>query len=220
MTDPNGNFSEPPRPRKLPQQSRSRMLVDSVKEACLRILKEKGPRGLTATEIAEVSGVAMGSIYQYFPNVDAIVATVYEGLIEDEVRLAREKQSALRHELTLRDSMSSMIRGTIAFHRRMLHLDSEFHRRFYQTFDLTTWFNRVAGDEYAASRAMYDIIVAHRDECSLYDPEMQSFLVTAVSRGAILDAVKYHPEYLSSPEFVNNVIQLCLSVLGVHDKPE
>lgn len=134
--DPVVAQSAPPKPRKLPQQSRSRVLVASVKEACLKILGDKGPRALTATEIAEVSGVAMGSIYQYFPNVDAIVATVYEELIEDEVLIALAKQSLWRDQMTLRDSMKAMIRGTLAFHRRMLRLDQDFHQRFYQTFDL------------------------------------------------------------------------------------
>ncbi len=71
--------SEPfPTLRKRPTQSRSRALVDAVEQACLRILDESGEASLTVARIAEVSGVAVGSIYQYFPNKDAIVALLYE----------------------------------------------------------------------------------------------------------------------------------------------
>lgn len=70
-----------PKPRKLPKQGRSRILVDSLKQACLQILQREGQKALTATRIASVSGVAMGSLYQYFPNVDAIVVAAYEDLL-------------------------------------------------------------------------------------------------------------------------------------------
>src|SRR5690606_40557400 len=80
-----------PKPRKLPQQGRSRLLVESTKQACLQILQKEGPRALTATRIAEVAGVSMGSLYQYFPNVDAIVATVYEDLTIQEIEIALKR---------------------------------------------------------------------------------------------------------------------------------
>jgi len=212
---PADGLSPPPKPRKLPQQSRSRMLVASVKEACLKILREKGPRALTATEIADVSGVSMGSIYQYFPNVDAIVATVYEELIEQEIQVALQKKTLWRDHMTLRDSMMAMIRGTLSFHRRMLQLDQDFHQRFYQTFDLQHWFNRVAGDPQASIRAIYDILVAHGEEASLRDPEMQAFILTTAYHGTILDAVKFRPEYLQSPEFADYLLKLSYGVLGI-----
>lgn len=212
-SDPDQGTPLPPRPRKLPQQSRSRLLVASIKEACLKILQQKGPRALTASEIAEVSGVAMGSIYQYFPNVDAIVATVYEELIEQEVRTAIQHLSASHHQVTLRDSMAALIEGTLAFHRRMLALDKDFHQRFYQTFSLTKWFNRLAGDPQAATRLIYDLLVAHQDEVPLQNPEMEAFVVTSALNSVVLDAVKTHPEYLESPDFTDCLLKLTFAVL-------
>lgn len=206
--------SQPPRPRKLPQQSRSRLLVASVKEACLKILQEKGPRALTASEIAEVSGVSMGSIYQYFPNVDAIVATVYEELIEQEVRTAIEHLSATHRQVTLRDAMTALIEGTLVFHRRMLALDQDFHQRFYQAFSLTKWFNRLAGDPQAATRLVYELLVAHRDEVPSSNPEMEAFVVTSALNSVVLEAVKFHPEYLESPDFTDCLLKLTFAVLG------
>lgn len=212
--DPDQGSTLPPRPRKLPQQSRSRLLVASVKEACLKILQQKGPRALTASEIAEVSGVSMGSIYQYFPNVDAIVATVYEELIEQEVRTAIEHLSATHRQVTLRDALTALIEGTLAFHRRMLALDQDFHQRFYQAFSLAKWFNRLAGDPQAATRLVYDLLVAHRDEVPSSNPEMEAFVVTSALNSVVLEAVKFHPEYLQSPDFTDCLLKLTFAVLG------
>ena len=50
----------------------------------LHILDEEGEEALTVARIAEVSGAAVGSIYQYFPNKDAIVAMLYERVLDQE----------------------------------------------------------------------------------------------------------------------------------------
>jgi len=212
--DHDHDTSQPPRPRKLPQQSRSRLLVASVKEACLKILQQKGPRALTASEIAEVSGVSMGSIYQYFPNVDAIVATVYEDLIEQEVRTAIAHLSTTHRQVTLRDALTALIEGTLVFHRRMLALDQDFHQRFYQAFSLTKWFNRLAGDPQAATRLVHELLVAHRDELPSSNPEMEAFVVTSALNSVVLEAVKFHPRYLESPDFTDCLLKLTFAVLG------
>ena len=73
-----------PSPRKRPNQQRSRALVDAVAQACLLILDEHGEDALTVARIAEVSGAAIGSIYQYFPSKDAIVALLYERVLDQE----------------------------------------------------------------------------------------------------------------------------------------
>lgn len=53
-------------------------------QACLHILDEEGEEALTVARIAEVSGAAVGSIYQYFPNKDAIVAMLYERVLDQK----------------------------------------------------------------------------------------------------------------------------------------
>ncbi len=156
----------------------------------------------------------MGSIYQYFPNVDAIVATVYEDLIEQEVRTFIEHLSATHRQVTLRDASSALIEGTLAFHRRMLALDKDFHQRFYQSFSLTRWFNRLADDPQAATRLVHELLVVHRDEVPSRNPEMEAFIVTSALNSVVLEAVKLHPEYLESPDFKDSLLDLTFAVLG------
>lgn len=212
--DPEGEQT-PPKPRKMPQQSRSRVLVDAVKQGCRIVLEKEGPDGVTVTKISEVSGVAMGSIYQYFPNLDAIIAMLYEDLIKADIEIARQKVGKRYREVTLEASIVSMIRGTLSFHRRMLALDENFHRRFYQSFDLNRWFNQRAGDPEANVKVLKEILVAHKNEYRIRDPDMEAFTMTAAQSGAILEAVKYHPEYLDNPEFENYVVNLGLGLIGL-----
>tara|TARA_R110002110_G_scaffold415750_1_gene654916 strand:- start:3143 stop:3838 length:696 start_codon:yes stop_codon:yes gene_type:complete len=203
----------PPKPRKLPQQSRSRILFDSIKQACLMILETEGPKGLAVTRISELSGVAMGSIYQYFPNIDAIVATVYEDRILANIELASKRVGHRYRDQNLTQSLTYLIKGTLAFHQEMLALDEGFHRRFYQTFDLQRWFNLKEGDPLASIRVIREILEAHQLEYPMRDVEMEAFVITQAHRGTILDAVKYHPEYIGKPEFAQTLLNMALAVL-------
>lgn len=59
-------------PLKLPRQSRSRITYDAILEATTQILIEKGYSETTTNHIAERAGISIGSLYQYFPNKEAI----------------------------------------------------------------------------------------------------------------------------------------------------
>lgn len=59
--------------RKPPQQSRSRVTVSTILDAAVRIMDQEGPDAATTTRIAEVAGVSVGTLYQYFGNRDSIL---------------------------------------------------------------------------------------------------------------------------------------------------
>lgn len=204
---------ELPKPRKLPKQGRSRMLVESTKQACLQILRSEGHQALTATRISEVAGVAMGSIYQYFPNVDAIVAMVYEDLTAHEIEIAREKWATDWLTMSLEDALMAMIRGAIRFHRNMLALDREFHQRFCRNFDLEMWFNAAVGED-AAARNIEELLRIHQDQYPCTNPPLQALIINRSICSVIIECVYHHPEHLDGNELANHLFGLCFAVLG------
>jgi AcrR family transcriptional regulator len=64
--------------RKAPRQSRSKALVDSIFEATVRILPQIGSKKITTKKIAEVAGVSIGSLYQYFPNKESLLGALMD----------------------------------------------------------------------------------------------------------------------------------------------
>lgn len=68
--------------RKSPVQERSKVTVDVIVEAAARVLRKEGADALTTNRIAEVAGVSIGSLYQYFPNKEAIVVALVDSRIE------------------------------------------------------------------------------------------------------------------------------------------
>lgn len=70
------------KPRKLARQARSLATTDVIIEAAARILETVGPAGFTTNAIAERAGVSVGSLYQYFPNKDAITRALIRRELE------------------------------------------------------------------------------------------------------------------------------------------
>ncbi len=64
------------KPRKKPIQTRSTATVDAIVEATIRILRQDGWAACTTTRISMLAGVSVGSLYQYFPNRNAIAVEI------------------------------------------------------------------------------------------------------------------------------------------------
>ncbi|TIV67001.1 MAG: TetR family transcriptional regulator, partial [Mesorhizobium sp.] len=65
-------------PRKNASQDRSRATVDALVEATARILVRDGFDKASTNRIAEEAGVSIGSLYQYYPSKEALVAAVID----------------------------------------------------------------------------------------------------------------------------------------------
>jgi AcrR family transcriptional regulator len=76
-------------PRKKPAQSRAAVTVHAILEAAANILERQGFEGYTTNEIAARAGVSIGSLYQYFPNKDAVTIALIEretaGMVDEVV---------------------------------------------------------------------------------------------------------------------------------------
>jgi AcrR family transcriptional regulator len=59
--------------RKQPRQVRSTRLVSDILEAAARVLTHDGAHRFTTARVAEATGISVGSLYQYFPNKEAIL---------------------------------------------------------------------------------------------------------------------------------------------------
>lgn len=64
--------------KKAPKQARSQATVDAIVEATGQIFEREGFKKTTTTAVAERAGVSVGSLYQYFPNKQALVHALIE----------------------------------------------------------------------------------------------------------------------------------------------
>ncbi|MCY1126840.1 helix-turn-helix domain containing protein [Frigidibacter sp. RF13] len=85
------------KPRKKPAQDRSRATFEAILEAATRILREDGLGAMNTNRVAERAGVSVGSLYQYFPSREAILAELVRRMrLTMSARMA-EVGAAVRH---------------------------------------------------------------------------------------------------------------------------
>lgn len=77
-------------PKKWPKQARSRMSFDAMISACARILRKDGYEGLNTNHIAKVAGVGIGTLYDFFPDKETIVAVLAERMMAESTRRMRK----------------------------------------------------------------------------------------------------------------------------------
>lgn len=77
-------------PKKWPKQARSKMSFDAMISACARILRKDGYEGLNTNHIAKVAGVGIGTLYDFFPDKETIVAVLAERMMAESTRRMRK----------------------------------------------------------------------------------------------------------------------------------
>ena len=109
--------NRPTSPRKRPQQARSQLTVEAILAAAAQVFEARGYGAGTTNRIAERAGVSIGSLYEYFPNKDAIVVALAER------ELARERQQILEllersEDEGLADLLRQFVETIVDFHAR------------------------------------------------------------------------------------------------------
>jgi AcrR family transcriptional regulator len=92
--------------RRTPQQARSRAACEAIVEAAAQILEAGGPEALTTNAVAERAGVSIGTLYQYFPDKQAILlAATHRELAA--APLARRADALVRALMAMLERVSS-----------------------------------------------------------------------------------------------------------------
>src|ERR1041384_213374 len=110
-------------PRRRPRQARAQATVEAIIKATARVLVDEGYDRASTNRIALAAGVSIGSLYQYFPSKEALVAA----LVENHLGRMRE---ALDHGLLWQEPPGSrgararlLVLGMMAAYR----IDPQLH---------------------------------------------------------------------------------------------
>jgi AcrR family transcriptional regulator len=112
--------------RKPPQQSRSRVTVSTILDAAVRIMDREGADAATTTRIAEVAGVSVGTLYQYFGNRDSILDALqdreFERATEFMLSVLAESAGAAPEQIARRviEGLLSLYAACPALHRLLV----------------------------------------------------------------------------------------------------
>ena len=179
-------------PRKSAIQERSRATVDALVEATARILVKEGFDKASTNRIAEVAGVSVGSLYQYFPGKEALVAAVIE-------RHQQQIMQTVRGELAevLAEPVEKAMRMLVAIAVKAHRVDPKLHRVLAEQvprvgkLENLELFNR---ENYTLFRTYLE---RHRDEIRVDDLELASFVCVTSIEALTHNAVLHYSKMLS-----------------------
>ena len=110
-------------PRKSPRQTRSAATVTAILDATARILVERGYAATSTNAVAERAGVSVGSLYQYFPNKDALIAALH-ARHGAQMKAVIEGALARAMDLDLDTGLADLVDAAVEAHR----IDADLHR--------------------------------------------------------------------------------------------
>lgn len=203
---------ELPTPRKRPNQSRSRALVDAIAQASMRILDEGGDEALTVARIAEVSGAAVGSIYQYFPSKDAIVAMLYEQVLDEEAQqllMLRERLVGMPLSQALREILANIIRVEL----RLFKLNQAFHLRYHDALHLGMWRGPYQSHAEFIEATWLPLLKIYQADITTPHPELAAYLLGQGLRSVIRSMLEDMPDQLESSAALDSLVAMSLGCL-------
>lgn len=203
-------------PRKLPQQDRSRMTVEAILEATTRILTEEGYDKANTNRIAERAGISIGSLYQYFPNKESLMAALMEQHSNEIAELVQSKLKDL-FNAPPEIAIPELVKAVIAAHaiNPRLHqvLNEEIPRseRLQQmqkaderiTEMLRAYLTRWSNSSYERLR----------QRLHPQNIEMTVFILSRTVESLCHSAVIEHPSFVSDSQFEQEVSNLLLLYL-------
>jgi AcrR family transcriptional regulator len=185
------------KPRKIATQERSRATVDALVEATAHILVKEGFDKASTNHIAEVAGVSVGSLYQYFPSREAMVAAVVERHQQEIMRTVRGEFAKI-----LAKPLGRAVRELVAVAVKAHRVDPKLHRVLAEQIPRVGKLEKLE----TFSRENYTLFLAylesHRNELAVHNLELASFVCVTAIEALTHNAVLHH-----SKEFVDEAME-------------
>ena len=175
--------------------------MDAILEAAARILERESTssdsrtRTVSTTTIAERAGVSVGSLYQYFPNLDARVSSLLRRFVRTRFKEIDAAIGDVEH-LALEEATARLAATLIELELR--------HRSLVRV--LMGWFTRVgnldliAEADADAEARLADILARLASKTRPLDPQLAAFFLLHALRNLLGTACYRKPEMLASPE--------------------
>lgn len=197
------------RPRKVPKQDRSKVTVETILEATARVLAREGYERATTNRIAEVSGYGVGSLYDYFPNKESLVAALIERHAEEMVA-AVESNLRVSADSPLSETMRAWVESGVRAHSQNPGLQNVLVEQVSRVGDP----GRIGEFEKRIARLVKSYLECHAEEIGPQDLALASFVVAQAVLSLTHKAVVERPESLEDGRLVDEITTLVLGYLA------
>jgi len=196
-------------PRKTPTQDRAKFTVEALLDATAHVLVKEGYDGTSTNRVARMAGVNIGSLYQYFPGKDALVAALIDRQVDN---ISRALGEALTDSVDA--SLPVAVRRVVAAHLRV-HADSPaLQRALLAQVPRVERLNPIMGFRRRLVETLRGWLEARRSEIGVSDLDFAAFsvvhIVDALTQAALLE----RPDDLRGEKLLNGIVEVLVRYLG------
>jgi AcrR family transcriptional regulator len=188
------------KPRKRPAQERSRATVDALVGATARILVREGFDKASTNRIADIAGVSVGSLYQYFPGKEALVVAVIERHNQELMQVVRDALARVA-TLPMEQAVRQLVAAAIDAHR----VDPKLHRVLAEQLPRTGRLENIETFNREAYALFRTYLGEHRNELRAVDLDLAAF-VCVTSIEALTHTAVIHTAELLTDERANALV--------------
>jgi AcrR family transcriptional regulator len=194
--------------RRSPSQARAQDTVDALLIATKTLLIRGGVEAATTNAVAKLAGVSIGSLYQYFPSREALIAELSRRHVASVLRLLFGEIDALLGT-SIHVGARRLIKLMIDIHRQ----DPELHAAIEASHPgLGARAQLMQMDEQVMSMARA-YLERHRAELVVTDLDRASFVVVTTVEALTHDACLKRPDLLENDAMVDDITRLILGYL-------
>ena len=197
-------------PRKKPAQKRSRATVDAIVAATARVLVRDGYDALSTNRVAREARVSVGSLYQYFPGKEALVAAVMEQYASRmQENIAARLQDA-GTAATAEEVATEMIRAMLAAQQS----EPRLHRALVEQVPRIGALRRLHELFTNYERLVAAWLGENLERIEVRDVDTAAFVLVAAVEGLVNRAILDRPELVSSGKIEEHILRLVLAYVA------
>lgn len=194
-------------PRRAPRRRTGRAIVDALLDAASGLLATEGLAGMTTNAVAARAGVSVGSLYQYFPNKQALVAAVADRI---NVALVTQVEAIVGSERPVSERLDALLAllcsndvGDLAVRRALLR---DVPRGWVES--------GIEGSERRVAAALAPLVAEYAPQLPPDEVPRRVVLALFAIRGAVQGVLLYEPARLDAPELRASLRKLAFAALS------
>ena len=195
-------------PRKLPTQARAQETVEAILAATKKVLVKDGYEAASTNRVAEVAGVSIGSLYQYFPSKAALVSALIERHLARMFEVL-EITAQRGGTASVEEAARTVIRAVFAAHR----VNPRLHRVLLEQMPRLGKGDDVDAFERRTQAIIEAFLLAHTSELRSKNVKLAARVAVLAVRGVTLWTVMRSPEELDNDELVEEITDMVIRYL-------
>jgi AcrR family transcriptional regulator len=182
--------------------------VDTLLAATARVLVKEGYDRASTNKIADAAGVSIGSLYQYFPTKEALVAAVIHRHMNEMMEVIQASFIRVA-SLPLAEAVRELVKVMIDAHR----LEPKLHRVLVEQIPRVGNMDHIEKIDEQAFALVRMYLEAHADEVDVVDLDLASFIAVTSVEALTHLAVLRRPKLLDDDRFIDEVSALVVRYL-------